>query len=383
MELTNEKIFSVSEFITLLNIGLNKSQVKMIGEVSEAKINSFGHVYFVLKDKKDGSVMNCAIWKHRYAIYGIKLKEGMEIIVFGHPNIHKTYGFSFIAETVELAGEGALKKEYERLKKKLIEEGLFAEERKRPMPAYVQKIGVITSLKGAVIADFSNNLGRFGFKVKIIDSRVEGQAAVADLLLSIRTFKKQDIEALVIMRGGGSLESMLAFNNELLAREVVNFKVPVIAAIGHHKDVTLAALAADLAVDTPSIAATTLTESWKQATLFLERHERNIISNYKKNLDNTNDLINQAVQTLREYSDSIFNQYKKIENGLRMSFRNFQNSLLNVKMNLRNSVNKSFFGFRSLLSKVNRQLEQGEKVVNLNNPERQLMLGYSIARCQG
>ena len=185
------------------------------------------------------------------------------------------------------------------------------------------------------------------------------------------------------MRGGGSLESMLAFNNELLVREVVNFPVPVIAAIGHHKDVPLVALAADLAVSTPSIAATTLTESWKEAALFLEKYERKIIGNYEEALDNTHDLINQAVQTLREYSDSIFNRYKEIENGLRVSLRNFKNALLNVKITLINSVNKSFSGFRSLLSKVNRQLEHAEKVVNLNNPERQLMLGYSIARCNG
>jgi len=337
----SEKIFSVSEFIKIINQGLKNFRAKIIGEVSEVKTWTAGHVSFSLKDEKDKSVINCIIWKSRYNIYGIELKEGLKIIASGYPEIYAPTGrISFLAEVIEHAGEGELKKEYDKLKKKLAEEGLFAKERKRPIPAYLQKIGVITSLKGAVIADFSNNLGRFGFKVKIIDSRVEGQAAVADLLLSIRTFKKQDIEALVIMRGGGSLESMMAFDNELLVREVVNFPVPVIAAIGHHKDVTLLALAADLSVDTPSIAATTLTESWKQATLFLERYGRSIINNYKE-------------------------------------------SLLNVKMNLRNSVNKSISGFKSLLSKINQQLEHAEKVVILNNPERQLMLGYSIARCNG
>jgi len=376
-----EKIFSVSDYIKIINQGLKDFRAKIIGEVSEISFGPTGHVYFSLKDE---SVINCIIWKSRYQLYGIELKEGLKIIASGYPEIYAPTGrISFLAEVIEYAGEGELKKEYEKLKKKLTEEGLFVKERKRPIPAYPQKIGVITSLKGAVIADFSNNLGRFGFKVKIIDSRVEGQAAVADLLLSIRIFKKQDIEVLVVMRGGGSLESMMAFNNELLVREVVNFPVPVIAAIGHHKDVTLMALAADLAVSTPSIAATTLTESWKQATLFLERHERNIISNYEEVLDNTHDLINQAVETIREYSDSIFNRYKEIENGLRISLRNFQNALLNVKMNLRDSITKSFSGFKSLLSKVNQQLEHAEKIVNLNNPERQLMLGYSIASCEG
>jgi len=384
MESNNEIIFSISEYIELINIGLKKSRAKIIGEVSEVSFGPTGHVYFSLKDEIERSIMKCIIWKSRYNLYGIELEEGLKIIATGYPEIYPLSGrLSFIAEVIERAGEGELKKEYEKLKNKLTEEGLFAEERKRPIPAYPQKIGVITSLKGAVIADFSNNLGRFGFKVKMIDSRVEGQAAVADLLLSIKTFKKQDIETLVIMRGGGSLESMLAFNNETLVREVAGFPVPVIAAIGHDKDRPLVALAADLAVSTPSIAATTLCESWKQATLFLERHERNIVSNYEEALNNTRNLINQAIETIREYCDSIFNRYKEIENGLRISFGNFYNALLNVKMNLINSATSSLSGFKSLLSRVNRQLEHAEKVVNLNNPERQLMLGYSIARCNG
>ena len=384
MESNNEIIFSISEYIELINIGLKKSRAKIIGEVSEVSFGPTGHVYFSLKDEIERSIMKCIIWKSRYNLYGIELEEGLKIIATGYPEIYPLSGrLSFIAEVIERAGEGELKKEYEKLKNKLTEEGLFAEERKRPIPAYPQKIGVITSLKGAVIADFSNNLGRFGFKVKMIDSRVEGQAAVADLLLSIKTFKKQDIETLVIMRGGGSLESMLAFNNETLVREVAGFPVPVIAAIGHDKDRPLVALAADLAVSTPSIAATTLCESWKQATLFLERYERNVISNYEEALGNAHNFIEQATETSREYCDSIFNRYKEIENGLRISFGNFQNALLNVKMDLINSVTKSFSGFKSLLSRVNQQLEHAEKAVNLNNPERQLALGYSIARFNG
>lgn len=280
------KIFSVSEFITLLNIGLNKSQVKMIGEVSELKINSSGHVYFVLKDKKDGSIMNCAIWKHKYAIYGIALEEGMEIIVFGHPNIHKTYGFSFITEAIELAGEGTLKKQYDELKKKLTAEGLFAEERKRPLPLYPQKIGLITSKNGKVLGDFLSNIGKFGFKIKMIDSRVEGQEAVSDLLASIKTFRKEDIDILAIIRGGGSMESLMPFNNELLVREVANFPNPVIVAIGHDKDEPLIDFVADVSVSTPSIVAITISQSWNDLALFLEKQERDIFSRYQEIFDN-------------------------------------------------------------------------------------------------
>lgn len=380
-----EKIFSVSDYIEILNQGLKNFRAKVIGEVSKVDFGPTGNVYFYLKDEKDQSTLKCMIYKNKYDIYGIKLEEGVKIIAEGYPNLHRFYSFAFIAEIIEYSGEGILRKEYEKLKKKLTEEGLFTEERKRLIPLYPQKIGVITSLKGGeVIADFSNNLGKFGFKVKMIDSRVEGQVAVNDLLLSIKTLKKQDIEVLVIMRGGGSLESMMPlmpFNNELLIREVVNFPVPVLVAIGHHKDVPLMALAADLNVSTPSIAATTLNESWKQATLFLERHERNIIGNYSEVLDDVRNLINQAIETIHEYCDSIIDKYKEIESGLKISLSSFQNTLFNVRINLDGLITKSFFGFKALIFRFNKQLEYIEKVINSHNPERQLARGYSIASC--
>src|SRR3989344_1552049 len=126
METPENKIFSVSEFIYLLNIGLRSSGAKIVGEVTEAKVYSSGHVYFTLKDEKDGAVMACIIWKSRYGLYGIRLEPGMKILASGYPEIYAPSGkFSFIAETIEPAGEGELKKQYDELKKKLLDEGLF------------------------------------------------------------------------------------------------------------------------------------------------------------------------------------------------------------------------------------------------------------------
>ena len=358
----NEKIFSISEFIAVLNSGLKEYRAKIIGEVGEAKSGPTGHMYFTLKDEKDGSMLNCIIWRSRYNIYGIELKEGMKIMASGAPEVYGPSGrLSFIAETIEMAGEGALKKEYERLKQKLTEEGIFEESRKRPIPKYSRKIGLITSRQGAVLADFLNNLGRFGFKIKMIDSRVEGQEAVEDLLAAIKTFKKKDIEVLVIMRGGGSLEAMAPFNNEALVREVVNFKAPVLAAIGHDKDMPLLAMAADLAVSTPTAAANYLGESWQEASLLLERYERDIIGRY----------------------EAILDDYKAIESELRIAFLGFKNCLANVKINLINYLNKSFSGFKALLNKTDEGLKHAERVIFSNNPERQLKLGYSIASIGG
>lgn len=379
-----DKVFSISEFISLLNIGLKKSRVKIIGEVSEVSFGPTGHVYFTLKDERDKSVINSIIWKSRYAVYGIKLEEGLKIIASGYPEIYALTGrLSFIAETIEHAGEGELKKEYEKLKEKLRKEGIFEEAKKRPIPQYVHNIGVITSMKGAVIADFSSNLKKFGFKVKIIDSRVEGQVAVADLLLSIKTFKKQDIDVLAIMRGGGSLESMQAFNNEVLVKEVADFPVPVITGIGHHKDEPLVALAADKSVSTPTAAANIINEPWMRAIFFLRERERSIITNYESVLNETNGIIKEISNTIYNAGNLIVEEYKKIENQLKVSLQNFKNVLLNKRIFLKDSLKIFLSGFKYLLLRVSQKLEQADRVVNSNNPERQLKLGYSIASYRG
>ena len=377
-----EKIFSISEYIVILNTELRKYAAKIIGEVGKVDIYPSGHVYFSLRDEKDQSVINCIIWKDKYRLFGIEIKEGIKLIATGCPDIYKQTGrLSFIAETIELAGEGILKKEYEKLKKKLGDEGIFEESKKRAIPAYPQKIGIITSKQGAVLADFLSNIGNYGFKIKMVDSRVEGQSAITDLLSAVKTIKKKDIEVLVIMRGGGSFESLQPFNNELLVREIANFPFPVITAIGHDKDVPLAALAADRSVSTPSIAAIILSESWEQAASLLEEHERDVIGSYEDVLDNANSLINQSVDTIRGIKDLILNKYKEIETALKISFQAFKNALQNNKNNLKNSWRRSIFGFNSLLSIIKQQLKHSEKIIYLRNPETQLKLGYSIARC--
>jgi exodeoxyribonuclease VII large subunit len=153
----------------------------------------------------------------------------------------------------------------------------------------------------------------------------------------------------------------MPFNNELLVREVSSFPVPVIAGIGHDKDEPLVALAADASESTPTAVANLLNESWEQAFLLLERYERDIVGRYETILDN----------------------YKEVENELRISLSNFKNALLNAKIRIEDSLDKSLSGFRLLLSKVNQRVIQAEKAVFFNNPERQLRLGYSIARCDG
>jgi len=362
MDIDKEKIYSISEFVAFLNADLKWMKARIVGEVGEAKAGPTVHMYFTLKDEKDGSMLNCIMWSSKYRLFGITLEPGKKIVASGNPEVYSQNGrLSFVCDTIELAGEGDIKKQYDELKKKLEKEGIFASENKRKLPRYPHKIGIITSKQGAVIHDFLNNIGKFGFDIKMIDSRVEGQGAVEDLLASIQTFRKKDIDVLVIIRGGGSMESLMPFNNELLVREIAGFPVPVIAGIGHDKDVPLAAMAADVMVSTPTAAANLLNESWEQALLILERYERDILNRY----------------------GMIFKKYQEIENRLNLSLQNFRNNILNLKNRIDSYSEKYSYSFNSLLLRIGEKIRNLEKIIAVNNPERQLKLGYSIATING
>ncbi|MCX6758096.1 MAG: exodeoxyribonuclease VII large subunit [Candidatus Nealsonbacteria bacterium] len=361
-ETGKKEIHTVSEYIELLNQKIKPLTVKIIGEVSEAKLGPTGHMYFSLKDEKNGHVISGAIWRSRYEMFGLKLTIGSKIIASGHAEIYAPSGrLSFIADSIELAGEGALKKEYDRLLKKLALEGIFDQQKKRPIPKFIRRIGVITSKQGAVIHDFTTNLGKFGFIIEFIDSRVEGQLAVGDLIASIRTFKKRKIDVLVIMRGGGSLEAMMAFNNETIVREIAAFPVPVIAGIGHDKDVPLAAMAADLATSTPSIAATTISQSWEEINRSLDHYQVFMIGGYKNAL-------NDARSKLARHAQA---------------FGSFKHILTNVRRFLNEVGAKIAARLKLELMGAAQQLEYLEKTVALNDPKRQLKLGYSIVKIHG
>ncbi len=358
-ELLEKNIFSISAYLKILNGILNSFEAKIIGEVSEVKISSPGHVYFSLKDKKDGSVLSCVIWNYDYRMCGISLEVGMEIKASGFPDVYPPTGrLSFKAKTIQLAGEGEIKKEYERLKNKLEEEGLFDQSRKKEIPDFVKNIGIITSKQGAVINDFLNNLGRFGFKISFIDSRVEGLEAVKDLISSIKTFKNKKIDVLIIMRGGGSLESFLAFNNEALIREIVDLPFPVIAAIGHDKDVPLLSLVADKMVSTPSIAASFLNQSWQKVESEIESTIREVINLFNLSLSQLNNKINNVFLKIKSKIEKIISNFKIIEYKI-IKF---------IPSILENQINK-----------IKEKIINMERIVKYNNPERNLKLGYCIA----
>jgi len=378
-----EKVYSVSRFLNLINKTLTDKTATVKGEVSSANLK--GHLYFSLKDEKDESLLNCFMWSSDYLMAGLELKEGMEIKVHGYPEVYKKSGrLTFRVDAMELASdEGALKKAYDELKNKLEKEGLFALERKRKLPKYPVKIGLITSRDGAVINDFLNNIGRFGYQIIFHDSRVEGVMAVRDLIQAVHYFKKRKVDLLVMIRGGGSLESLQAFNNEALIREVIDLPMPVICGIGHDKDEPLLALVADRAVSTPSIVAREINYSWERALDKIRTDQINIERVFERYLRIAQEKIECGMLCCKGQYEEALNQTNAVLQKFGKNIMSLEYVIKNIKSVLdlapKTIINKQAREIRNLEKKIS----EYNKLINYQDPKRQLKLGYSLTRIKG
>lgn len=258
-------ILSVSELTrrvrSLLEEGLGDVWVE--GEISNLRKQSSGHQYFTLKDA--GSQLSCVLFSRTAAgLRGVALSDGQSVQVFGGVSVYEPRGqYQMIVRLVQNRGEGALQAKFEALKRKLAAEGLFETDRKRPLPRFPRRVGLVTSPTGAAIRDFLNVLHRRhpGIEVVINPVRVQGKGAAAEIARAIgefgvmESFSLPPVDVIVVTRGGGSLEDLWEFNEETVARAIAASPVPVVSAIGHEIDFTIADFAADLRAPTPSAAA--------------------------------------------------------------------------------------------------------------------------------
>lgn len=250
------QVLTVSQFLDALNetMGFAFPEVTIQGEVSSFKVNQGKWVFFDVKDQD--ATLGCFM-----TLYQLKtpLEDGMQVRVIGTPKLTKWGKFSFTVKRVELAGEGALKRAFLLLQKKLSEEGLFAAERKRPLPQYPKTIGLVASGQSAAYADFIKILGQRwgGLTIQLADVQVQGAAAPDQVVGAIRQFNEaaEPVDVIVVIRGGGSLEDLQAFNTEDVARAVAGSRIPTIVGVGHEVDVSLADMAADVRAATPTDAA--------------------------------------------------------------------------------------------------------------------------------
>ena len=243
----------------LLEEGIGSVWVE--GEISNLRRQSSGHSYFTLKDEE--SQLSCVLFARTASGQKIALRDGLQVQLHGQISVYQPRGqYQLVVKSIQTKGEGQLQAQFEELKRRLAAEGLFDQERKRPLPRYPRRIGVVTSPTGAAIHDFLHVLHRRhpGLRVVINPVRVQGKGAAAEIAAAVTEFSEGNsiiggVDVIVVTRGGGSLEDLWEFNEEVVARAIAAASVPVVSAVGHEIDFSIADFAADFRAPTPSAAA--------------------------------------------------------------------------------------------------------------------------------
>jgi exodeoxyribonuclease VII large subunit len=257
------RIWPVRELVGQVRelVELEYADVWVEGEISNYRPAPSGHVYFTLKDAD--AQLPVVLFRRQAMLLRFKPEDGLHVLVRGRVSVYEQRGqLQLVAETMEPVGAGSLQLAFEQLKERLKAEGLFDAERKRPLPAFPRTVGIVTSPTGAVIRDFLNIVGRrhSGLSVLLCPVSVQGDAAPAEIEAALAELNARElVDVIVVARGGGSLEDLATFNSERVARAIAASRLPVVSAIGHETDFTIADFAADLRAPTPSAAAELIT----------------------------------------------------------------------------------------------------------------------------
>lgn len=248
---------------------LNRIYVK--GEVSNCKYHTSGHIYFSLKD--ESGTIACVMFAGQRGGLSFHMREGQQIIVLGSVNVYERTGsYQLYAQEIRLDGEGTLYEKYQMLKQELEEMGMFAPEYKKAIPRYAKRIGVVTAPTGAAVRDIMNISARRNPYVQLLlyPAQVQGEGAKESIVRGIRMLETKNVDVIIVGRGGGSIEDLWAFNDECVARAIFDCQVPVISAVGHETDVTIADYVADLRAPTPSAAAELAVWDYRQLQVYLD-----------------------------------------------------------------------------------------------------------------
>ncbi|MGB3088302.1 MAG: exodeoxyribonuclease VII large subunit, partial [Phycisphaerae bacterium] len=251
-------------------------QVWVVGEISNFKRHTSGHVFFTLKDER--ASLRCVLWRSTAARIRRELKDGLEVEAKGHISVFEKAGnYQLYVSSVKPRGTGPLEVAFRKLKEKLAAEGLFALERKRPLPRFPRRIGVVTSPTGAVVRDIIHVLGRRwpAAEILLAPARVQGEGAAEEIVRGIRNLNRVGgVDVMIVGRGGGSLEDLWPFNEEAVARAIFASGVPVVSAVGHETDFSISDFVADVRAPTPSAAAELVAPDRREVLAGLETTAR-------------------------------------------------------------------------------------------------------------
>ena len=370
-----EKYLSVTTLTKYLKMKFDKDpyleRVYLTGQVSNFRKRPT-HQYFSLKD--DRTVIQATIWSGIYQKLGFDLEEGMKINVVGRVQIYEPSGsYSIIIEKAEPDGVGALAIQFEQLKKKLSEEGLFQDLFKQAIPQFAKRIGVVTSRSGAVIQDIITTVNRRfpGVEIVLYPTKVQGEGAAEEIARNIvRANEREDLDVLIIGRGGGSIEDLWAFNEEIVVRSIFESRLPIISSVGHETDVTLADFVADRRAATPTAAAELATPVTKLDLLtYLNNQEKRMATAVQNTLSKKE----KALQVLSQ--SVIFRQPERLYDG-------YLQRLDQLQLRLKQSVSSELIRQQQRVLEQVHHLEQLSPINKIHRYQDQLLQLKKLLRSQ-
>ena len=363
-----EKYLSVTTLTKYLKMKFDKDpyleRVYLTGQVSNFRKRPT-HQYFSLKD--DRAVIQATIWSGIYQKLGFDLEEGMKINVIGRVQVYEPSGsYSIIIEKAEPDGVGALAIQFEQLKKKLSEEGLFQERFKQAIPQFAKRIGVVTSRSGAVIQDIITTVSRRfpGVEIVLYPTKVQGEGAAEEIARNIaRANKREDLDVLIIGRGGGSIEDLWAFNEEIVVRSIFESRLPIISSVGHETDVTLADFVADKRAATPTAAAELATPVTKLDLLtYLKNQEKRMATAVQNTLSKKKEVLRGLSQSV------IFRQPERLYDGY---LQRLDQLMLRLKQGLNGELVRNQQKFQAQIHRLE-QLSPNVKIQRYQDRIQQL-----------
>ena len=383
-----EKYLSVSTLTKYLKMKFDKDpyleRVYLTGQVSNFRKRP-SHQYFSLKD--DRSVIQATIWSGIYQRLGFDLEEGMKINVIGRVQIYEPSGsYSIILEKAEPDGVGALAIKFEQLKKKLAEEGLFQDRFKQSLPQFAKRIGVVTSPSGAVIQDIITTVSRRfpGVEIVLYPTKVQGEGAAEEVAKNIaRANQRDDLDVLIIGRGGGSIEDLWAFNEEIVVRAIFESRLPIISSVGHETDVTLADFVADKRAATPTAAAELATPVTKLDLLtHLQNQEKRMATAVQH-------VLSKKKEALKAFSQSvIFRQPERLYDSYLQRLDQLQ---VRLKQGLKSEIVRNYQNIQgqrhrleqlSPLVKVQRYIDRLEQLQKLLRSQMAVTYDAKVAEAK-
>ena len=379
-------VYTVSQLTDELRILLEEGypEVTVEGEISGWMVSRAGHAYFRLKD--EGAVLESVIWKGTLLRLGrLGLADGQAVQCTGRLSIYPRRGqYQMIVERVKPAGLGLLQQQFEELKRRLAKEGLFDAARKRPLPVYPRRIGIATSATGAALQDFLKiaREHRLPLEVVVAPCRVQGVEAPAEIAQALRELDGLGPDLLIAMRGGGSLEDLWAFNEEVVARAIAACRTPVVSAVGHEVDFTIADFVADIRAPTPTGAALLLVDMFNEHRAKLIHFQANLAQWTRTTLQNLTTQIEHIRQALQRYHPRAWvEQYRRqLDETTDRLVRGLLSRTQADRMAVRGLGHRLDSGFQRQLRELRHRTQSVHAHLQALNPQATLRRGFAV--CQ-